>query len=129
MIARLMLRRAFNEIPGNSGAAFVVDRALLRMQIADRGIRGHHALAHRLERLAQPAALEVMPECAQAQQLVLRGRKLAALLVGLGRRGLQPLVDVGEARVFFSVSHSALCRAASLASCWRVRSVVNCASC
>ena len=43
MMARLMLRRAANEMPGKLRRCLILDRAALGVQIAHGGI-GHHDL-------------------------------------------------------------------------------------
>ena len=84
---------------GELGGSLGQDRALLRVQLADRGVGDHHALTERFERALLAAAAEVVPEGGEPRQLGLRGRETLTMGVGLGRRRLQPLVDVGEAHV------------------------------
>ena len=68
------------------------------MQVADDAIGDHHVLPQRVERLLAPAALEVVPERGQPLQLVLRVGQVLPLQVRIGRRRLQPLIDIGEPR-------------------------------
>ena len=69
----------------------------LRMQITNRRVGDDDLITQRFEGFLTAAPLEVVPERGQPCEFTLRGGKVLALRVGLHRRCLQSLVDVGSA--------------------------------